>query len=289
MSDPLTLIQRQEWPDAVDEALTNALDAAEEAGGAGAQAVKNALHGTWLGHPLHPAITDLPIGAWTTAMAMDVIDTVRGTDELARGAEAAIGIGLVGAIGAAATGTADWSDTSGEARKIGVVHGVMNASAAALYSASWLLRKQGQLGLGRAVSTVGFGLVMASAWLGGHLVYQERIGVDHAREQELPDEWTAVLPDAELPADTLKKVQAGEASVLLVRQRGEILALAERCSHLGGPLSEGELKDGSVVCPWHGSRFCLADGHVLDGPATMPQPRYETRVRDGQIEVRAAG
>lgn len=289
MSDPLTLIQRQEWPDAVDEALTHALDAAEEAGGAQGQAVKNALHGTWLGHPLHPAITDLPVGAWTTAMAMDMIDTVRGTDELARGAEAAIGIGLIGAIGAAATGTADWSDTSGEARKIGVVHGVMNASAAALYSASWLLRKQGQVGLGRAVSTVGFGLVMASAWLGGHLVYQQRIGVDHAREQEGPDEWTPVLPDSELPADTLKKVQAGETSVLLVRQRGEILALAERCSHLGGPLSEGELKDGSVVCPWHGSRFCLADGSVLDGPATMPQPRYETRVRDGRIEVRAAG
>ena len=289
MSDPVTFIQRQEWPDTVDEALTHAIEAAEEAGGPAAQAVKDALHGTWLGHPLHPALTDLPIGAWTTALAMDALDTVRGTDDLAQGAETAIGVGLVGAVGAAVTGLADWSETTNQARKLGVVHGVMNGSATVLYTASWLLRRNGKHGLGRGVSLLGFGMVVASAWIGGHLVYGERIGVDHAREEELPEKWTPVLPDAELPPDTLKKVRAGAASVLLVRQGEEILALAEHCSHLGGPLSEGELKDGSVICPWHGSRFCLADGSVLDGPATIPQPRYETRVRDGQIEVRAVG
>ncbi len=286
MSEAITAIERQEWPDAVDETLSGAIQGAMDAGGPAAKSVKNMLHGTWLGHPLHPAITDLPVGAWTTALALDAIATIRGTEELAPGAETAIGIGLVGAVGAAASGLADWSDTQDSARKVGVVHAVLNVGATALYAASWLLRKQGHQGAGRGVGLLGFGVLMASTWLGGHLVYTERIGVDHAREEEAPAEWTPVLAEAELQPNTLTRVQAGAASVLLVREGERVRALGERCSHLGGPLSEGKLQDGGVVCPWHGSRFCLADGRVLDGPATIAQPLYETRVRDGQIEVR---
>ena len=112
------------------------------------------------------------------------------------------------------------------------------------------------------------------------------IGVNHALARLPPAEFTPVLADAELREGEARRVQAGDARVLLVREGGEVRALAETCAHLGGPLAEGTIEDGSVVCPWHGSRFELATGRVLDGPATMPQPCFAVRVREGQIEVR---
>ena len=74
--------------------------------------------------------------------------------------------------------------------------------------------------------------------------------------------------------------------VMIAKQDGRLYALANRCSHRGGPLADGELEDGCVTCPWHGSAFRLADGGIERGPASVPQPAYEARVSDGQIEVR---
>jgi nitrite reductase/ring-hydroxylating ferredoxin subunit/uncharacterized membrane protein len=286
--EPVRLAEQQEWTEPLGDALSSAIDSVVEAGGEPAREIKNCLHGTWLGHPLHPALVTVPIGAWTAALVMDVLDTAQGEDRYAAGADAAVGVGLAGAVGAALAGLMDWHHTDGRARKIGMVHGVLNLTAAALYGGSLLLRRNGSPGAGRGLGFVGYGLVMASGYLGGHLVGSERVGVNHALEQAPPEEFTAVLPEEELPEGVLVKVEAGGAPVLLARVGGRICALADTCAHLGGPLSEGELKDGTVTCPWHGSCFALEDGRVVDGPSAYPQPRYETRVRDGQIEVRSS-
>ncbi len=134
---------------------------------------------------------------------------------------------------------------------------------------------------------LGYAVSSAAAYLGGHLVYGEQIGVDHAAAQEMPKEFVAVLREEELRDGEMKCAKAEGVPVLLVRLGGEVCALAHTCSHLGGPLSEGKLEGDVVQCPWHGSRFNVRDGSVVDGPATFPQPRFETRVNEGQIEVRA--
>ena len=285
----IDVIERQDWLDAAGEAIQPAVLGAFEAGGEAGQEIKNFLHGTWLGHPLHPVITDVPIGAWMTAAVLDGLELIGGKEKYAPGADAAVAVGLVGAVGAAITGLTDWSGTTGKERKVGLMHGILNGTATVLYATSFLMRKSDKsrktaIGL----SMLGYGVAGAAAYLGGHLVYGEQVGVDHtATAEEYPKDFTAVLPEGELAENSMKCVEAAEVSVLLAKKNGKIFALAHTCSHLGGPLSEGELLDDcSVKCPWHGSRFSLEDGSVLDGPATEPQPQFEVRIREGQIEVR---
>jgi nitrite reductase/ring-hydroxylating ferredoxin subunit len=147
-------------------------------------------------------------------------------------------------------------------------------------------KKTRRAGLGFAM--LGYAVSAGAAYLGGHLVFGEQIGVDHTAAQELPKEFVPVMNEAELPEGRMLKAEAEGVPVLLVRRGGEICALAHTCSHQGGPLSEGKLEGDVVECPWHGSRFSLRDGSVVDGPATFPQPCFETRVGEGRVEVRAA-
>lgn len=262
-------------------------NAFESAGPVGRE-VKNILHGTWLGHPLHPALTDVPLGAWTAALALDALESISGRRELGAGADAAIAVGLVGAAGAAVTGLTDWSETNGRARKVGMLHGLLNVGATVLYTSSLIMRRKQKRNAGVGLAMLGYAVSSASAYLGGHLVFGEQIGVNHAAAQEMPKEFVPVLSDAELREGEMKRVDAGGVPVLLVRREGAVCALAHTCSHLGGPLSEGKLEGDVVQCPWHGSRFNIKDGSVVDGPATFPQPCFEARVREGQIEVRSA-
>ena len=125
-----------------------------------------------------------------------------------------------------------------------------------------------------------------AAYLGGHLVFKEKIGVDHTADYSPPEDFVPVLAEAELRESELLRVAANGMPVLLVRRGQRIYAIAETCAHLGGPLSEGKLEDTAVRCPWHGSRFSLEDGRVLEGPSVHAQPVLDVRVRDGQIEVR---
>jgi nitrite reductase/ring-hydroxylating ferredoxin subunit/uncharacterized membrane protein len=261
-------------------------DAFKSAGPVGRE-VKNLLHGTWLGHPLHPALTDVPLGAWTAALALDAMESISGRRTLGAGADAAIAVGLVGAAGAAVTGLTDWSETNGRARKVGMLHGLLNVGATVLYTTSLVLRRKKKRNAGMGLAMLGYAVSSASAYLGGHLVFGEQIGVNHAAAQEMPKEFVPVLPDAELREGEMKRADAGGVPVLLVRLDGAVCALAHTCSHLGGPLSEGKLEGDVVQCPWHGSRFNVKDGSVVDGPATFPQPYFEARVREGQIEVRS--
>lgn len=282
----LDAIDGQGWIDPVAGGLGAAVTGAYNAGGTPGQKIKNFLHGTWLGHSLHPVLTDVPLGAWTAALVLDILEATTGRSELGPGADAAVGIGLIGATGSAVTGLTDWSDTDGRARKVGALHGLLNVTATAFYVASLVMRRRGERGAGRNLALLGYALSGSAAYLGGALVYTEKIGVDHAPREEMPEEFTPVLPAADLPEGKLVRAAANGLEILLVRRGEKIHALAEACSHLGGPLAEGTLEGESVVCPWHGSRFALSDGSVLDGPATHPQPCLEARARDGQIEVR---
>src|SRR3954468_1411697 len=273
--------------DRIAEPLSRAVRGAYELGGPAGQQAKNALHGVWLRHPLHPVFTDVPIGAWTTGLVLDALAARNGDRGMQRAADVAIAVGLAGAAGAAVTGLTDWSETSGRSRRTGLIHGLLNIAATTLYAAALALRRNGSRASGQRCALAGFGIAAGSAWLGGDLVYGERIGVTHAAI-EPPETFTRVAAATEVPDNAMIRTHAGDADVLIVRQHGRVCALAHSCSHLGGPLSEGTLKDGSVVCPWHGSEFAL-DGQVINGPATQPQPVLDARERHGDIEVKERG
>ncbi len=280
----LGFVEKQEWLAPVQEQGQALVKNAFKLAGDEGQTIKNALHGVWLGHPLHAAITDVPVGSWTAAVVLDILD-MSGKPEYGPGADAAVAIGLVGAIGSAAAGLADWSDTHGKPQRVGAMHGLLNMGAALLYGTSWALRRSGNRGTARALSFVGYGMVGISAYLGGALSYNQRIGVNHSPE-ELPQEFTAVCAESELQEQQPKKVEVDGTAIMLLKQGSKIFAIANQCSHMGGPLAEGKVEGDTVVCPWHGSRFCLKSGEVLDGPATSPQPVLDVEVRDGQVLVR---
>jgi nitrite reductase/ring-hydroxylating ferredoxin subunit/uncharacterized membrane protein len=278
------LISKQEWLAPVEEGLQKATQKTFEV--PGGQEIKNFLHGTWLGHPLHVVLTDIPIGAWTAAVIMDALDSMNSRREYKRGADAAVGIGIVGALCAAAAGLADWQAVDPPARRVGLLHGLLNVASVTLFGGSYFARKNGNREKGRGLATLGFAISMAAAWLGGDLVYGQRIGVDHTDWSKLPEQFTSVIQESEVPEGKPVRADHQGTPILLVRRGTNVFAIAETCSHLGGPLSEGKLDGDIIQCPWHGSRFSVRDGHVVDGPAVHPAPCLETRVRNGQIEVR---
>jgi nitrite reductase/ring-hydroxylating ferredoxin subunit/uncharacterized membrane protein len=273
----------------VDEKLQKLLDKALYGGGhPAAQQIRNFLNGTWLGEPLHVVLTDVPVGAWTVAMAFDALDLVYDRRELARACETSIGIGLLAAAGAAVTGMTDWSDVDPPARRAGLIHGLLNLSGAALFATSLLLRKKKCRHSGRIAGVLGYAVMSYAAHLGGKLVYEQRVGVDRTAGQVFPDQFAAVLPETSLLDGKLTRAMYQGTPILLVRRGDRVFAMAETCSHFSGPLSEGKLEGDTVVCPYHFSRFALEDGRVIDGPAVHPQPCLEVRTRNGQIEVRRA-
>jgi nitrite reductase/ring-hydroxylating ferredoxin subunit/uncharacterized membrane protein len=286
--DPiLSFAEQQEWLAPVQKAGEEFVKKTYESAGPVGQAIKNALHGVWLGHPLHSAITDVPVGSWTAAAVLDVLEA-QGKDEYAAGADAAIAVGLAGAVGSALSGLTDWSDTHGKPQRVGALHGLLNITAAALYTGSYIARKNRNRGLGRALAYTGYGIVLASAWLGGALSYRQRIGVDHSpdADNDLPEDYTPAVSETELIDGHPKKVSVGGTDIFLLKRDGQIFALGNRCAHMGGPLNEGQIEGDTVVCPWHGSRFCMRTGSVLDGPAVHPQPKLDVEVQNGQVLVR---
>jgi nitrite reductase/ring-hydroxylating ferredoxin subunit/uncharacterized membrane protein len=281
------VINEMDWLEPVEKSLDSLAEATLNQKSDLMQQVRNFLHGTWLGHPLHPVITDVPLGAWTTAAVLDLYEFASGDEKFSQGADMAVGIGLIGAAGAAIAGLNDWQFTNDKPKRVGAMHALFNLSATGFYVASWLQRRRGNRGSGISTGLIGFALSMAGAWLGGHLVYQEKIGVNHAPE-ELPGKFIAVMPLEELPQEKLFRARAGDIDLVLFRRGTRVFALAEKCAHLGGPLAEGKTEGLTVRCPWHGSRFSLMDGRVLDGPAAYNQPCFAVRVRNGMIEVRDA-
>jgi nitrite reductase/ring-hydroxylating ferredoxin subunit/uncharacterized membrane protein len=280
------------WADAITDALerSRSLDRLGKLLGRATATVvrpgrlKDLLSGTWLAHPLHPVLTDVTIGAWTSVLLLDVF----GGEDSRGGADRLVLLGALSAVPTAVTGLSDLADVvNPEERSVGAVHALGNVTALLFYSAAYAARRRGNRRRGLLLSTAGMGIATGSGFLGGHLAYRLGIGVDQTQCEARPSEWTAVLDEAELVDGKPKPVAVGTTNLMLYRTGGRILCIANRCSHRGGPLHKGRV-DGTVVrCPWHLSQFDLEDGSVVRGPATAPQPAYDTRVVDGKIEVRA--
>lgn len=248
--------------------------------------VKDGLSGTWLGHALHPLLTDVPIGAWVSALALDWV----GGEESRPAAKKLIGLGLAAAPAVFATGWNEWADTTPgnpPVKRVGIMHALSNGTAAALFGASWLARGKDDHGRGKLYALAGGAALGFGGWLGGHLSYAQGVGVDQTVFDPGPSDWTPVLDESQLQErrPAMGRTPDG-VDVLLVRDSGRIHALADRCCHRGGALHEGELEGECIVCPLHGSTFRLEDGSVERGPAAYAQPAYETRVADDRIEVR---
>ena len=284
---------RRPWLEKPAERLQGSLMALlDQAGGSGL-ALKDMLHGTWLGHALHPALILGPAGSWMTAAVLDLV----GDED---GAQTAIGFGILASLPAAASGVVDWGYTEGRSRRLGLAHAALNSAALGCYTLSWLARKGGHRGLGILLSTKGLALVVVSAYLGGEISYALGQGVnrnawspDTGDTSDALDDFRPVAKFDDLREGRLAaaELDLGDSKVplVLMRRGNEVLALNATCSHMGGPLAEGRLVDEwCVECPWHASRFDFRDGEVTRGPAAYPQPKFETRVRDGQVEARVA-
>jgi nitrite reductase/ring-hydroxylating ferredoxin subunit/uncharacterized membrane protein len=250
---------------------------------------RDMLSGTPIGHPLHPLLVTVPIGSWLGASWVDFTTGPSGRKAASR----LVGLGILAAGPTALAGASDWLDTMEGERRVGFVHALGNDVALGLYIASWLSRRRGRHARGKALALAGAGMLGVSGWLGGHLSYALGVGVDTTAFQTAPSDWTDVALLDDLPEGRPTARPLGETPVLLLRRGSHVTAINDRCSHRGGPLHEGELADGCITCPWHGSQFRLdggeSDGVVVSGPATRPQERFETRIVGGHVEARRIG
>ena len=247
--------------------------------------VKDVLSGTWLGHALHPVMQLAPLGTWMSAVVLDLV----GGEDAEPAAELLLGTGLLTSVPTFVSGWSDYADStmaSERVRRIGIVHAAANGTGALLFASSLMARRRGALGKGKLLALAGMGAVSAGGWLGGHLSYAEGVGVDVTVFEDYPGDWTAVVPESELADGEPHRAEVDGVPVMVVRDGGKVYALADHCSHRGGPLSDGEVADGCITCPWHGSRIRLSDGSVERGPASFPQPALDVRVTDGMVEVR---
>ena len=246
--------------------------------------VKDVLSGTPVGHPIHPPLTDVPIGCFTAATVLDLLGGSRFEDAV----EDLLLVGIVSAVPTASAGLSDWSDTYGSEQRVGLAHAVVNVAALGLFAGSLAARRRGSSGIGRMLGLAGLTTLATGGYLGGHLSFARGVGVNNAFYQHEPEDWTAVMAAADLPTGGPTMAEAGDATILLYRTADRIYAIGSRCSHAGGPLQEGKIEDDGpcVQCPWHGSVFRLEDGTVVHGPASVPQAAYDVRVQNDRIEVR---
>jgi nitrite reductase/ring-hydroxylating ferredoxin subunit/uncharacterized membrane protein len=279
-------IEAQTWLKPAEDSLKKGLDKLFEKDTKRGKPVENALHGVWLGHPLHPVLTDLPIGAWCVAFVLDVAGLCGETKKFQPGADAAVNIGIAGALAAAAAGITDWKEISLEARKTGMVHGLLNSAALACYIASSLQRSKNNRTAAVISAGVGLAIIAASSWLGGHLVYASQIGVERTPGAKPPEDFTDVAKLSDLQESKPFKADCAGYPIVLVRQGSRVYALSEVCTHLGGPLSEGTVEGDCIRCPWHGSTFELETGEIQESPAVRPRVSFEVRVVDDQIAAR---
>jgi nitrite reductase/ring-hydroxylating ferredoxin subunit/uncharacterized membrane protein len=285
------LIDSQDWLEPVGGFEQRVVGGAYGALGRAGRFLKDVAHGTWpLQHPLHPAVIVVPLGAWVVGVIADIAALVSRSVPTQVG-DFALLIGLLGALLAAWTGLTDHHETEGPTLRMATLHGLAMTLATGVDLVSLLLRWLAgpELhGLAVALAVVGLLVALAGGYLGGHLSFALGVAVNHTAFTRAPAGWTAVGAAGDFPEGQPRAVAVGAATVLVIRCDGRLTAIADTCSHAGGPLHEGALEGDEIVCPLHGSRFCVRDGSLRGGPATHPQPRYELREAGGRVEARAA-
>ena len=250
------------------------------------QRVRDLLHGVWLGHPLHPAMVQVPVGAWISAAMVDLLPGQR------RAATTLVGVGTLSALPAAVAGLNDWATLSRDQRRVGLVHAASNVVGLALYTGSLAARINGRHGLGRALGFLGLSAASTGAYLGGHLAYKQGAQVTQSVSELhlISDGWHPLGDFAALPQRQLVTREVDDVSVILYRHGDDVTVMLERCPHQSGPLGQGEVQqvDGHdcVVCPWHGSTFRLNGGEVVHGPSGNDQQVLPSRVVNGVLEAR---
>jgi nitrite reductase/ring-hydroxylating ferredoxin subunit len=252
----------------------------------GSGKVRDALHGVWLGHPVHPTLVQVSIGSFSSASILDVLP---GNE---RASQALIATGLVSAAPAATTGWADWSELHEQQQRVGLVHAALNVAALATYGASLAARMHGDHARGRALAVGGLGLLGLAGFLGGHLSFRQAAGANHAEDVPhlVSPGWQDLCALDDLDGNGVpQRFMLADVPLLVVRRGERIDVLSDRCSHLSGPLHEGDVSDGCIVCPWHGSEFRLEDGSVRRGPATAPVPAFDVKADSGRLMVRLEG
>ena len=254
--------------------------------------MKDVLHGTWLGHSLHPVLVQVPVGSWISAGVLDAIPPLRPA------ATVLIGTGVIAAVPAALAGAADWSEQEVGVRRLGAVHALANSAALALYVGSLVARGKGRGGLGRVLSYAGLGIAAGSAAIGGHMSYAQSSGMSHAvtAARGLTTDWIDLGPMDDLPEGrpTLRtgRGQGVDVPLAVVRRGVRVDVFVGACMHLSGPLHEGTVEevrgDQCLVCPRHGSAFDLDTGDPRRGPAASSQEKLEVRMEAGRVLARLA-
>jgi nitrite reductase/ring-hydroxylating ferredoxin subunit/uncharacterized membrane protein len=237
--------------------------------------VQSFLNGTWLGHPVHSVVTDVPVGAMTVSIIADLIGQPLVAD-------ISMLLGVLAMVAAAVTGLADYTEVDGNARSRATVHGTLMVVTLVLYTVSLVIRSGNPPDRLAAIviAILGYLLLALAAAIGGDLVYLIGTDVNRHAWRGAGAKWVAIdlgsLPD--IPEGGPTKLKAGINELAVIREGDRILALHAQCAHAGGPMAEGTVVDGDrLECPWHGSRYVLANGHVVRGPAMYDQPAYEVR------------
>jgi nitrite reductase/ring-hydroxylating ferredoxin subunit/uncharacterized membrane protein len=287
----VSAIGRQAWLDRPSYRLEHLLSFGYNGLGRARNTVTNALNGVWLGHPVHPPLASLTSGALGTTVALDALSLLPGRPASqavdASGIAAnSLGLGILASVGSAVTGVTDWQHTHAQERRVGLVHGLVNLAATALYARSWWDRRHGRRGRGIALTALGYAITVGGSYLGGSLVFDSGVGIDRSGERLRTKEWTPVLPASSLNGKPVRVEVDGVGLVVCQTEPGRVSAFGEFCPHLAAPMVDGWVDRGRLVCPWHGSWFAADSGDVLRGPAAAPLPCYEARLVDGMVEVR---
>ncbi|MGD1253912.1 Rieske 2Fe-2S domain-containing protein [Mycobacterium seoulense] len=287
----VSALGRQEWLDRPSYRFEHLLSFAFNGLGGARNTVTNALHGGWLGHPVHPPLASLTSGALGTTVALDLLSLLPGRPatevrDASKFAARALGVGILASIGSAVTGVTDWQHTHESDRRVGAVHGLVNLAATALYAQSWWDRRRGRHGRGIVLTALGYGITVAGSYLGGALVFESGIGIDQSGARLRTTQWTPVLPASSLNGKPVRVEVDGVGLVVCQTNPGEVAAFGELCPHLAAPMADGWVERGRLVCPWHGSWFAAESGDVLRGPAAAPLPCYQARLVNGMVEVR---
>ncbi|GAA4479965.1 hypothetical protein GCM10023190_24020 [Enteractinococcus fodinae] len=246
--------------------------------------IKYALSGSWLGHQLHPPLTDVPIGAWAMASVLDLT----GGEQMRPASQRLVALGILSSIPVAITGASDWSDSYGKARRVGTAHALANSMGMEFQIMSWLARRKDRHVLGASLSLIGLGFTGAAGYLGGHLSFDMGVGVNHAAFEKRTNKWTDVAAEEEIQEGQLHRVTVNDTPVVITRHKGDLHAMSATCAHAGGPLDKGEIEGDCIVCPWHQSKFRITDGTPQRGPAGANQPMWQVRAEDGRIAIRSA-